>query len=222
MNDKSNNGKTGINRRAWRVSGVRTVVLGCLCVGLIGGGAYAATTQPTAPPPVPAVAAVPASEAAAYRVLRGPVASSIPPQVTSIGEDSVFADLGANPALARVTYRAGDRTDPWYVVPADGKLCFYVLKESQGACATEADAAGGHLAIVGATRGSDGKIDPAQGAQSVFALVPDDVSGATALTTDGDVPVAVDNNVLEFSKPGIQALRLKLSSGAALVVPLAP
>src|SRR4051794_36496975 len=88
-------------------------------LGGAGGAAGAAISDQVATPgqsAVPLAQSVSAAQSGDYGVLRQPAAGGLPASVRQLPPDAVRA-YGPNPALARLTYPNGDRSDPVYVIP---------------------------------------------------------------------------------------------------------
>jgi hypothetical protein len=199
----------------------RLAAVAVAALGVAGGTAFAATSDQASTPnqtAVPLPQSITPAQADNYGALRGSAVGGLPDTVRPFPADAVRA-YGPNPALARVTYPNGDRSDPWYLIPGNGSLCFYAVKESEGACSTLSRAAAGKFLVWSVQMGSDGRPDTTGGAQKVVGIVPDDVTSVKVTTTSGDSPARLDGNVVRASGDGITGLKLDTASGAMMSVP---
>ena len=200
----------------------RLAALVVAALGVVAGGtALAATSDPAidpaSAPAVPLAQSISPAQSDNYGVLRGSAVGGLPDSVRPFPADAVRA-YGPNGALAHVTYPNGDRSDPWYVIPGHGSLCFYAVKESQGACSSLSNAAAGKFLVWSVQMGSDGRPDATGGTQKVVGIVPDGVSSVTVTTNSGKSPARLDGNVVQASGSGITGLELETESGATMSV----
>jgi hypothetical protein len=149
-----------------------------------------------------------------YGVLRGSAVGGLPDSVRPFPADAVRS-YGPNPALAHLTYPNGDRSDPWYIVPGHGSLCFYEVKQGEGSCTSLSNAAAGKFMVWTAQMGSDGRPDTTQ---KVVGIVPDNVTRVRVTTEGGDAPAQLDGNVVQATADGITGLKLETASGATMSV----
>jgi hypothetical protein len=198
----------------------RLAAIAVAALGAAGGTALAATSDSAGPPTqttVPMAQSISPAQAGNYGVLRGSAVGGLPDSVRPFPADAVRS-YGPNPALAHVTYPNGDRSDPWYIVPGHGSLCFYEVKQSEGSCTSLSNAAAGKFMVWTARMGSDGPPDTTGASQKVVGIVPDDVTSVRVTTESGDAPAQLDGNVVQATADGITGLKLETASGETMSV----
>jgi hypothetical protein len=206
-------------------------------VALVGGVTAVAETSPDTTasrvqgPPRAVPATMSASASSVLSVLRdtGP-ATNLPDAVgRTMSEGAPARVYGTNPGLTRaVTAPPGAGARPWYLVPGNDSVCLDVGEA--GACATVDEIKHGGLAIYAiddpgpAPDIIDGQpvatTAPAvrNPRMRIMGVAPDGVTAVTAVSADGPVRAAVENNTYVLQGRGLVDVSLVHSDGSSTAI----
>jgi hypothetical protein len=191
-----------------------SVGVAVVCVAAVAHfGIAAAVAAPRAGHPLPPH--VPARQAAAFPVLRGPVAKDIPPFIAKsvARRPGIMRKITPYPTLARhITAPGAAQPHDWYLIPGRGGMCLY--SKAGGTCVFDFEALAGRLVLqLIKPVGHDPRTPfPPAGTpitSKIFGVLPAGITAITATTAAGaTLTGSVSADMYTIAGPDIRALHL--------------